>query len=60
VIGRLNADLTSIIKSPEVAQRIQEIYFEPVGSSAQELRKRVETEISEWSALARDVGINAQ
>jgi tripartite-type tricarboxylate transporter receptor subunit TctC len=60
VISRLNADLRSIIQSPEVAQRIREIYFEPIGSSAQELRKRVETEISEWSALARDVGINAQ
>ena len=60
MVSRLNADLTSIIKSPEVSRRIQDIYFEPVGSSAQALRKRVETEISEWSALARDVGISAQ
>lgn len=60
LISKLNADLTAIIKSPEVSRRIQAIYFEPVGSSAQELRKRVDTEISEWSALARGVGIVAQ
>lgn len=60
VLSRLNADLTSIIKAPEVSRRIQDIYFEPVGSSAQALRERVQTEISEWSVLARDVGISAQ
>ncbi len=60
LVNRINADLTAIIRSPDANRRIQEIYFEPVGSSPEQLRRRIETDIAEWSALARKVGIEAQ
>jgi tripartite-type tricarboxylate transporter receptor subunit TctC len=60
LVQRINADLTAIIRSPEVSKRIQDIYFEPVGSSAEQLRRRIDTEITEWTALARKVGIEPQ
>lgn len=60
LVNKLNADLTSIIKSPEVVQRIHGIYFEPVGSSAEQLRQRIHTEITEWTALAKAVGIQPE
>ena len=60
VIQRINADLTAIIRSPEVSRRIQDLYFEPVGSSPEQLRRRIDTEITEWSVLARKAGIEAQ
>lgn len=60
VVQRINADLTALIRSPEVSRRIQDIYFEPVGSSPEQFRRRIESEITEWSALARKVGIEPQ
>jgi tripartite-type tricarboxylate transporter receptor subunit TctC len=60
LVQRINADLTALIRSPEVSRRIQDIYFEPVGSSPEQFRRRIETEITEWTALARKVGIEAQ
>ena len=60
LVEKLNADLTAVIKSPEISKRIQDIYFDPVGSSAEQLRTRINTEIQEWSSLAKQVGIEPQ
>lgn len=60
LVNRINADLVAIIRSPEVSKRIQDIFFEPTGSSPEQLRRRIDTEITEWSALGRKVGIEAQ
>ena len=60
LVTKLNADLTAIIKLPDVDKRIRDIYFEPVGSTADQLRRRVETEISEWTAVAKAAGIEPQ
>lgn len=60
MVAKLNADLSAVIKGPEASTRIQDIYFEPVGSSAAHLRTRIQTEIDEWTALARAAGIQPQ
>lgn len=60
LVNKLNAELVALIKTPEVSKRIQSIYFEPVGSSAEQLRQRIHTEITEWTSLARSVGIEPQ
>ena len=60
LVQKINGDLTALIRSPEVSKRIQDIYFEPVGSTPEQFRRRIETEITEWSALARKVGIEPQ
>ena len=60
LVQRINTDLSALIRSPEVSRRIQDIYFEPVGSSPEQFRRRIEAEITEWTALARKVGIEAQ
>lgn len=60
LVAKLNADLVAVIKGPEASKRIQDIYFEPVGSSAEQLRNRIQTEIEEWSEVARAAGIEPQ
>lgn len=60
LVKRLNTDLAAVIQSPEAAKRIQDIFFEPVGSSAEQFRQRISTEISEWTTLARSAGISPQ
>ena len=53
-------DVVATIRTPEVSKRIQEIYFEPVGSSAEQLRQRVASDIAEWTALARSAGLKPE
>lgn len=60
LVQKLNADITALIKSPDISKRIQDLYFEPVGSSAEQLRQRINAEITEWTALARSAGIQPE
>ena len=60
LVNRLHADLAAVIQSPDVVRRIQEIYFEPVGSTPEQLRQRIATDIAEWTTLARSAGIQPQ
>jgi tripartite-type tricarboxylate transporter receptor subunit TctC len=60
VVSRINADLVATIRTPEVSKRIQDIYFEPVGNSAEQLRQRINADISEWTALARAAGLKPE
>ena len=60
MVQRLNADITGLIKTPEVAKRIHDIYFDPVGSTAEQLRQRINTEITDWTAIARAAGIQPE
>lgn len=60
LVNKLNADLTAIIKSTDGSKRIQDISFEPVGSSAEQLRRRVQNDIEQWSVLAKKIGIEAE
>jgi tripartite-type tricarboxylate transporter receptor subunit TctC len=60
LVETLNADLVAVIKSPDIGKRIQDIFFEPVGSSAAQLRQRIQSDIDDWSALAKQVGIEPQ
>lgn len=60
LVSRINADVAAVIKSADASKRIQDIYFDPVGSSADVLRQRIQTEITEWKTLASQVGIEPQ
>jgi tripartite-type tricarboxylate transporter receptor subunit TctC len=60
VVHKVNAEMVALIKTPEVSRRIQDIYFDPVGSTSEQLRSRIQTEIAEWTSLAKSVGINPQ
>lgn len=57
---KLGHELSKLIQQPDVRKRIEEIYFEPVGSTSQALRARLDAEYTEWSELARSVGIQPQ
>ncbi|PUE50567.1 hypothetical protein B9Z47_02090 [Limnohabitans sp. 2KL-1] len=60
LVSKLNEDLVAVVKSPEVSKRVKEIYFEPIGSSAEQMRQRISTEITEWTALVQSAGIQPQ
>jgi len=51
IIDKINRDVTEIIKLPKVRQRLATQLMESVGSSPEELRARMDSEIARWAPV---------
>jgi len=60
IIDRLNADLTRIIASPTVANRLREFGGEGSPSSPQQMEGKVKSEIARWTKVIETAGIPKQ
>ena len=56
IIGRLNAELVSIIREPEIIKT----FIEPFGTSPEEFGKNLRADITRWSGLVKKRGIRTQ
>ena len=59
VIDKLNAALVAIMKEPDMRERLIAQGAEPLGGSADDLRKYLAGEISKWGRVIREAGIKA-
>ena len=59
VIDRLSAAFGNAVRAPEVAERLQKIGFEPVGSSAEELARRMAEDRARWAPVVKASGFSA-
>ena len=57
IIARLNAEINRILKMPDVAEKLQALGAEIVGSTADEFAAYVKSEIDKWGKVARDNNI---
>ena len=57
VVDRLNSELTAIIRSPEMQERLAQLYFNPRTSTPDELARRVRKDGAHWKALIATAGI---
>lgn len=57
IITRLNAEINRILKMPDVAEKLQALGAEIVGSTPDEFAAYVKTEIEKWGKVARDNNI---
>ncbi|MES2563458.1 MAG: tripartite tricarboxylate transporter substrate binding protein [Pseudomonadota bacterium] len=57
VIRRVHDDTMKIIRSKEFTQQLESQGAEPVGNSAQELQKFMQSEIAQWTRLAQQTKI---
>jgi tripartite-type tricarboxylate transporter receptor subunit TctC len=57
IINKLNSELVKVTKDPGVKKRIENDGGDLVGSSPEQFRKLVITEVTRWRKLAQDVGI---
>jgi tripartite-type tricarboxylate transporter receptor subunit TctC len=57
IIARLNAEINRILKMPDVAEKLQALGAEIVGSTAEEFAAYVKSEIDKWGKVARDNNI---
>jgi tripartite-type tricarboxylate transporter receptor subunit TctC len=57
VIERLHGDIVKILAQPEFRERLQAQGFDLVGSSPEEFRAAIRSEIAKWGKVVRDAGI---
>ena len=60
IVGRLNPEITRLLNSAEVKQRLLSAGTEPVGSSPQQLASTMKAEMARMSRVIKDAGIRAE
>jgi len=59
ILDRLNAEITKMLASPEVKERLAALAFMPVGGSREQFGAFMKAEIAKWSKLAKETGAKA-
>jgi tripartite-type tricarboxylate transporter receptor subunit TctC len=59
VIDKLNASLNEALSSPAVAARMTKEGFDPIPSTPEQARARLEKELPQWGKLIKERGIKA-
>jgi tripartite-type tricarboxylate transporter receptor subunit TctC len=59
IVRKINADLVSVLKSPEVRKRMVDVGLEPVGNSPEEFDAFIRAEISKWAKVVKEANITA-
>ncbi len=60
VVERLAREVNRMVKQPDVATRLTEQGFEPVGSSPLEFARYIADEMAKYSNIVRQAGITAE
>jgi tripartite-type tricarboxylate transporter receptor subunit TctC len=58
-LERLSAAFGSAIRAPDVTERLNKIGFEPVGSTAAELARRMAEDRARWAPIVKASGFSA-
>jgi len=53
IVGKLEAELMRITRSPEVAAKLKQLGIQPVGNSSAEFAKILAADIARWTDVAR-------
>ena len=60
IVARMQKEIARAVHLPEVKQKLLDQGADPVGSSQEELRRVVETELKSWAAVIRNSGIKVE
>jgi tripartite-type tricarboxylate transporter receptor subunit TctC len=60
IINKLNAEMKRASANAEFSKHIESIGMEPAGSTPQELREWVRSELARWTKVVRDAGIRVK
>jgi tripartite-type tricarboxylate transporter receptor subunit TctC len=60
VVERLNRDMVTILREPDVVQRFRGQGVEVVASTPAEFSRLVASEVSKWGALIKDANIRIE
>lgn len=59
IIERLNREIVSILKEPQVLAFMTKVYLDPIGDSPAEFAQYLESEAAKWAKLVKSAGIRA-
>jgi tripartite-type tricarboxylate transporter receptor subunit TctC len=59
-VDKLNAEVTSALKSPELIEQFRLQGYEPLGDTPHEMNARIKTDVERWTRIIRDAGIQPQ
>ena len=57
MIDKINKDVVAIIKQPAVREKLAAQLMEPVGSTPEEFRARIDGEIARWAPVIKAANI---
>jgi tripartite-type tricarboxylate transporter receptor subunit TctC len=57
IIDKISRDVAEIIKQPAVREKLATQLMEPVGSSSEELRARMDDEIARWAPVIKSANV---
>ena len=60
IVDKLNAELAKAAKAPEVISRLAPDGAQPIGSTPDELRQFIVTDIARWRKVVKDAGIKLE
>ena len=60
LLDKLNADINTVLRTPDVQQRLQELVTEGPQTSREEFDKFISAEIARWAQVIKDAGIPQQ
>ena len=60
LLDKLNADITSVLRMPDIQQRLTEMVIPPSPTSRQEFDQFIRAEIARWAQVIKDAGIPQQ
>jgi len=60
ILDKLNADIHTILRIPELEQRLTELGMPPAPTSREEFDKFIRAEIARWAQVIKDAGIPKQ
>lgn len=60
IVARLNRELTAILQMPDVRKRFAGDGTDPVGSTPEQFRSYIQSELVKWAKVAKSAGITPQ
>ncbi len=59
IVERWRNDIATMVATPDVKQRLQDLGFAPVANTPEEFGARIKVEIARWGKVVRDANIHA-
>jgi tripartite-type tricarboxylate transporter receptor subunit TctC len=59
IVDKLNRDIVSVLRMPDVKERLFAQGFEVVGNSREEFGRYVKAEIAKWTKVIKQAGLRA-
>ena len=60
ILDKVHADLTAVLRMPDLQQRFSDLVVEPSPTSAEEFARFIRTEIARWAGVIKAAGIPQQ